>query len=90
MFVIDMRFDVQNRGAIQHIQTFDPNARALDRQNFQPRQADGIGPDGGADAEHPQSLLAVRRTLGQGLPAEFRAFMEMENHQDMLAHSDIL
>ena len=60
-------FHVDDGCAVQRLEVADEDARAVDRHDVDPVQPDGIGPVGGAGAEHPELRVAgvVARPRGE-------------------------
>lgn len=89
VFTDNMRFYIQNRGPIDHIQPPDGDLVARSVEDFEHGEADGIGAKRRAYAEHPHAPVTVGWCLGQIGRRKCPAFVKMKNNHDLLPFLNI-
>ena len=78
------RFDIQNRGLIQHIQPFHMNDVAFHSEDFKEGEANGVWPVWGMGAENAQLVFSDWRFYPDKLGVELGAFVKMKDDKDAL------
>ena len=89
VFAHNMRFYIQNRGPIDHIQSLHGDLVARSVEDIEHGKADGIGTKRSAYAKHAHAPVTVGRCLGQIGRRKRSAFVKMKNNHDVLPFLNI-
>jgi len=86
----NMGLDVQDGGAVQHVDPFDAKGVSFSFEYRDDGQANPVGSHRGADGKNPHGLGAVGRCLQEALLGEAGTSIEMEENHDLLSWVDVL
>jgi hypothetical protein len=85
----DIRFKVQYRSAVQHVQSLYRDHIVFNGKYPDNRQSQGVGAHRGTNTENSALLCVVRRVLDKAIWGEFWAAVKVKEHHDPLPRLNI-